>query len=151
MRGYVTGTQLRKLGEYYAAIHDNFGLDLMCSLGRLQDSFKRGNHHGNQRAVRKDIRYCSNRKEVKDHGDTASFGQSYQGRGQDIEDVTTSGKSIEETFPSSRPREMWKLRTMISLNRMERGKAPGALWMRLRIYTVSHCHRFHGRCGGAPL
>ena len=25
---YVTGTQLRKLGEYYAkAIHDNFGLD----------------------------------------------------------------------------------------------------------------------------
>lgn len=37
---YVTGTQLRKLGEYYAkAIHDNFGLDLMCSLGRLIRGF----------------------------------------------------------------------------------------------------------------
>ena len=29
---YVTGTQLRKLGEYYAkAIHDNYGLSLPCS------------------------------------------------------------------------------------------------------------------------
>ena len=28
---YVTGTQLRRLGEYYAkAIHDNYGLDLTC-------------------------------------------------------------------------------------------------------------------------
>ena len=32
--GYVTGTQLRKLGEYYAkAIHDNFGLDFDVLFG----------------------------------------------------------------------------------------------------------------------
>ena len=31
---YVTGTQLRKLGEYYAkAIHDNFGLDFDVLFG----------------------------------------------------------------------------------------------------------------------
>ena len=29
--GYVTGSQLKKLGEYYAkAIHDTYGDDLMC-------------------------------------------------------------------------------------------------------------------------
>ena len=43
---YVTGTQLKKLGEYYAkAIHDNFGLQGY--------SVKRCNHHGDQRFIRK--------------------------------------------------------------------------------------------------
>ncbi len=32
--GYVTGTQLRRLGEYYAkAIHDNYGLDFDVLFG----------------------------------------------------------------------------------------------------------------------
>ena len=50
----------------------------------------------------KDIRYCSNRKEVKDHGDTGILLGSPVKDGDRvmiIEDVTTSGKSIEETFP----------------------------------------------------
>ena len=50
----------------------------------------------------KDIRYCSNRKEVKDHGDTGILLGSPIKDGDRvmiIEDVTTSGKSIEETFP----------------------------------------------------
>ena len=48
---YVTGTQLKKLGEYYAkAIHDNFGLDFDGLQGY---SVKRCNHHGDQRFIRK--------------------------------------------------------------------------------------------------
>ena len=50
----------------------------------------------------KEIRYCSNRKEIKDHGDTGILlGSKIKDKERVviIEDVTTSGKSIEETFP----------------------------------------------------
>ena len=50
----------------------------------------------------RDIRYCSNRKEIKDHGDVGILLGSDLNDGDRvviIEDVTTSGKSIEETFP----------------------------------------------------
>ena len=69
---YVTGTQLKKLGEYYAkAIHDNFGLDFDVLFGpaykgiplSVATTMAISDLYG------KDIRYCSNRKGVKDHGD----------------------------------------------------------------------------------
>ena len=51
----------------------------------------------------KEIRYCSDRKEEKDHGaDKGSFLGSKLKDGDRvvmIEDVTTSGKSMEETVP----------------------------------------------------
>ena len=74
----------------------------------------------------KDIKYCSNRKEIKDHGDTGILLGSPIKDGDRvviIEDVTTSGKSIEETFPIIM--EQGKVEIvglMVSLNRMEKGK-----------------------------
>lgn len=51
----------------------------------------------------KEIRYCSDRKEAKDHGaDKGGFlGSSLKDgdRVVMIEDVTTSGKSMEEIYP----------------------------------------------------
>ena len=74
----------------------------------------------------KDIRYCSNRKEVKDHGDTGILLGSPIKDGDKvviIEDVTTSGKSIEETFPIIKAQGDVEIKgLMVSLNRMERGK-----------------------------
>ena len=74
----------------------------------------------------KDIRYCSNRKEVKDHGDTGILLGSKIKDGDRvmiIEDVTTSGKSIEETFPIIKAQGDVEIKGLIvSLNRMERGK-----------------------------
>ena len=74
----------------------------------------------------KDIRYCSNRKEVKDHGDTGILlGSKLQDgdRVVIIEDVTTSGKSIEETFPILKSQADVEVKgLMVSLNRMEVGK-----------------------------
>ena len=102
---YVTGTQLRRLGEYYAkAIHDNYGLDFDVLFGpaykgiplAVATSMAISELYG------KEVRYCSNRKEVKDHGDTGILLGSKLKDGDRvviIEDVTTSGKSIEETFP----------------------------------------------------
>ena len=74
----------------------------------------------------KDVRYCSNRKEAKDHGDAGILLGSPIKDGDRvmiIEDVTTSGKSIEETFPIIKAQGDVEIKGLIvSLNRMERGK-----------------------------
>ena len=113
---YVTGTQLSRLGEYYAkAIHDNFGDDFDVLFGPAYKGIPLSvaTTIAYSRLYGKDIRYCSNRKEIKDHGDVGILLGSNIKDGDRvviIEDVTTSGKSIEETFPISRHRGMWKSR-----------------------------------------
>ena len=128
--GYVTGKQLKKLGEYYAkAIVDNYGLDFDVLFGPA--------YKGIPLAVAttialdelygKEVRYCSDRKEVKDHG--ADKGGLLGTKLQDgdrvimIEDVTTSGKSMEETVPKVRNAANVEIKGLIvSLNRNEKGK-----------------------------
>ena len=126
---YVTGTQLRKLGEYYAkAIHDNYGLDFDVLFGPAYKGIPLtvATTMAISELYGKDIRYCSNRKEVKDHGDTGILlGSKLQDgdRVVIIEDVTTSGKSIEETFPILKSQADVEVKgLMVSLNRMEVGK-----------------------------
>lgn len=127
--GYVTGMQLRRLGEYYAkAIHDTYGLDFDVLFGpaykgiplSVAATIAFSELYG------KEIRYCSNRKEVKDHGDTGILLGSKLKDGDRvviIEDVTTSGKSIEETFPIIRTQADVEIKgLMVSLNRMEKGQ-----------------------------
>ena len=127
---YVTGSQLKRLGEFYAhAIHDNFGLDFDVLFGPA--------YKGIPLAVAtaiafhelygKEVRYCSDRKEVKDHGaDKGGFLGSALADGDRvvmIEDVTTSGKSIDETYPKVTGAANVEVAGLIvSLNRMEVGK-----------------------------
>ena len=98
--GYVTGTQLRKLGEYYAkAIHDNYGLDFDVLFGPAYKGIPLSvaTAMAISELYGKDVRYCSNRKEAKDHGETGILLGSQLKDGDRvvmIEDVTTSGKSI---------------------------------------------------------
>lgn len=132
---YVTGAQLRKLGEYYAkAIHDNYGDDFDILFGPAYKGIPLSvaTTMAFSELYGKEIKYCSNRKEVKDHGDAGILLGSPIADGDRvviIEDVTTSGKSIEETFPIIRAQGNVKiLGLMVSLNRMERGKgSKGAL------------------------
>ena len=126
---YVTGTQLRRLGEYYAkAIHDNYGLDFDVLFGPAYKGIPLSvaTTMAISELYGKDIRYCSNRKEAKDHGDTGILLGSKLKDGDRvviIEDVTTSGKSIEETFPIIKAQADVEVKgLMVSLNRMERGK-----------------------------
>ena len=126
---YVTGTQLKRLGEYYAkAIHDNYGLDFDVLFGPAYKGIPLSvaTAMAISELYGKDVRYCSNRKEVKDHGDTGILLGSKLKDGDRvviIEDVTTSGKSIEETFPILKAQADVKICGLIvSLNRMERGK-----------------------------
>ena len=127
--GYVTGTQLRKLGEYYAkAIHDNYGLDFDVLFGPAYKGIPLSvaTTMAISELYGKDIRYCSNRKEVKDHGDTGILLGSKLKDGDRvviIEDVTTSGKSIEETYPIIKAQADVEVKgLMVSLNRMEKGQ-----------------------------
>lgn len=127
---YVTGTQLRKLGEYYAkAIHEHYGDDFDVLFGPAYKGIPIGvataiaysNLYG------KEIRYCSNRKEVKDHGADKGILLGSELEDGDrvviIEDVTTSGKSMDETVPIIRAQADIEIKgLMVSLNRMERGK-----------------------------
>ena len=126
---YVTGSQLKLLGEYYAkAIHDNYGDDFDVLFGPAYKGIPLSvaTTIAFSELYGKEIRYCSNRKEVKDHGDTGILLGSKIKDGDKvviIEDVTTSGKSIEETFPIVKAQgDVEIIGLMVSLNRMEKGK-----------------------------
>ncbi|MCI5950869.1 MAG: orotate phosphoribosyltransferase [Anaerostipes sp.] len=126
---YRTGAQLKKLGEYYAtAIHNKFGLDFDVLFGpaykgiplsvaatmAISDMYE------------KDVRYCANRKEVKDHGDKGILLGSPIEDGDKviiIEDVTTAGTSIKETLPIVKAQgDVDVLGLVVSVDRMERGQ-----------------------------
>ena len=126
---YRTGSQLRRLGQYYAeAINNAFGTDFDVLFGpaykgiplsvaaTIAISEKFG----------KDIRYCSNRKEIKDHGDKGILLGSPINDGDKvviIEDVTTAGTSIEETLPIIKAQgNVQPVGLVVSVDRMERGQ-----------------------------
>ena len=125
---YVTGYQLKKLGEYYAkAIHNTYGDDFDVLFGPAYKGIPLSvtTAIAYSELYGKEVRYCSNRKEVKDHGDTGILLGSKLKDGDRvviIEDVTTSGKSIEETFPIIQVQANVEIVGLIvSLNRMEKG------------------------------
>ncbi|MBO4749714.1 MAG: orotate phosphoribosyltransferase [Lachnospiraceae bacterium] len=127
--GYVTGSQLAKLGEYYAkAIHDKYGDDFDLLFGPAYKGIpiSVATSIAFSKLYGKEIRYCSDRKEEKDHG--ADKGGFLGSKPQDgdrvvmIEDVTTSGKSMEETVPKVKgAANVEIIGLMVSLNRMEVG------------------------------
>ena len=68
---YVTGSQLKKLGEYYAkAIHDNYGDDFDVLFGPAYKGIPLAvvTAIAYSELYGKEVRYCSDRKEAKDHG-----------------------------------------------------------------------------------
>lgn len=127
---YVTGSQLKKLGEYYAkAIHDKYGDDFDVLFGPAYKGIPLAvvTAIAYSELYGKEIRYCSDRKEDKDHGaDKGGFlGSSLKDgdRVVMIEDVTTSGKSMEETVPKVKgAADVTIVGLMVSLDRMEVGK-----------------------------
>ena len=128
--GYVTGSQLKKLGEYYAkAIYAKYGLDFDVLFGPAYKGIPLAvvSAMAFTELYGKEVRYCSDRKEEKDHGaDKGSFLGSKLQDGDRvimIEDETTSGKSMEETVPKVRGAANVEIKgLMVSLNRMEVGK-----------------------------
>jgi len=126
---YRTGGQLKKLGEYYAkAIEKKFGLDFDVLFGPAYKGIPLtvATTMAISEIYDKDVRYCSNRKEVKDHGDTGILlGSPLQDgdRVLMIEDVTTAGTSIGETLPIIHAQGKVSIcGLVVSVDRMERGQ-----------------------------
>lgn len=126
---YRTGTQLRSLGEYYAkAIISKFGPDFDVLFGpaykgiplSVATSMALSEYYD------ADVKYCSNRKEIKDHGDKGILLGSPIKDGDRvviIEDVTTAGTSIQETLPIIKAQgKVDVLGLVVSVDRMERGQ-----------------------------
>ena len=145
---YVTGSQLKRLGEYYAkAIHDNFGDDIDVFFGPAYKGIPLAvvTAVAYSELYGKEIKYCCDRKEEKDHGADKGALLGYKIKDGDrvviIEDVTTSGKSIEETYPKIKAQEEKEgaikiVGEIVSLNRME--KAPDSDKAALDVITEKY-------------
>ena len=125
---YRTGGQMAKLGEFYAkAIQDNFGLDFDVLFGPAYKGIPLSVAATMEisRLYGRDIRYCSNRKEIKDHGEKGILLGSPISAGDKvviIEDVTTAGTSIRETVPIIKAQGTDDIMGLVvSVDRMERG------------------------------
>lgn len=126
---YKSGSQLKRLGEFYAkAIKENFGDEYDVLFGpaykgiplTVTTSIALSNLYDI------DVEYCSNRKEVKDHGDKGILlgGKLKDGdRVIIVEDVTTAGTSIYETMPIIKSQGDFSVNGLIiSVDRMEKGQ-----------------------------
>ena len=144
---YQTGSQLKKLGEFYAeAIKENFKEDFDIVFGpaykgiplSVTVTMALADKYGI------DVRYCSNRKEVKDHGDKGILLGSKLKDGDKVlitEDVTTSGKSIYETMPIIKSQANADvIGLVISVNRMEKGQGEKSALVELEEkYGFKNC------------
>ena len=145
---YITGSQLKRLGEYYAkAVHDNFGDDFDVFFGPAYKGIPLAvvTAVAYSELYGKEVKYCSDRKEEKDHGADKGSLLCYKIKDGDrvviIDDVTTSGKSIEETLPKIKAQETVSggikiVGEIVSLDRRE--KAPDSDKSALEVITEKH-------------
>lgn len=126
---YKTGNQLNRLGEFYAkAIKENFKEEFNILFGPAYKGIPLTvtTSMALDRLYGIDISYCSNRKEVKDHGDKGILLGSKLKNGDKvliIEDVTTAGTSIHETMPILKAQgDVDAVGLIISVDRMEKGQ-----------------------------
>lgn len=136
---YQTGSQLSRLGEFYAeAIKENFGDDYDVLFGPAYKGIPLGVTTAIALSSKYDIdvKYCSNRKEVKDHGDKGILLGSKLKDGDKVlivEDVTTAGTSIYETMPILKSQGNVDVKGLIiSVDRMERGQGEQSALVEIR-------------------
>ena len=125
---YTTGSEMRTLGEAYArTLVEQFGDDFDVLFGPaykgiplvVATSLALLEHHG------RDVPFCFNRKEAKDHGEGGVLVGHAPRDGDRIvilEDVTTAGTSIRETVPILKhAAQVEVVGLVVSVDRMERG------------------------------
>ncbi|MBQ3220727.1 MAG: orotate phosphoribosyltransferase [Clostridia bacterium] len=123
---YKTGKQLAKLGEYYAACIQDNGLDADTLVGPAYKGIPLSvaTAIATYKNYEKEINYCFDRKEAKDHGEGGLFvGKQLQDgeRVIIIEDVMTSGKALREILPKLEAAAKVKVVGMIiSVDRREK-------------------------------
>ena len=126
---YKTGAQAARLGDYYAAcIQENMPEGAIdCLFGPAYKGIPLAVSAAASlyRNYGRDLPYCFNRKEVKDHGEGGSM-VGYNPQGGDrvaiIEDVVTAGTAVRETIELFRSVAEVDIKALfVSVDRMERG------------------------------
>ena len=129
---YKTGAQASQLGDYYAAcIQEHFPDGVDCLFGPAYKGIPLAVAAASSlyRNYGRDLPYCFNRKEAKDHGEGGSL-VGYKPQDGDriiiIEDVITAGTAVRETVPVLQAAAKVSIPDMfISVNRCEVGQHAG--------------------------
>lgn len=129
---YRTGSQIAKLGDFYAAlVKEACGDDFDAMFGPAYKGIPLVTAAAGAlaRDFGIDKPYFFNRKEAKDHGEGGSI-VGYKPKDGDrviiIEDVITAGTAVRETMPVLKGCGDVKVNDMfISVNRCEVGQTPG--------------------------
>lgn len=134
---YRTGKQMERLGQFYAqALQAEFGLD--DSFNVLFGPAYKGiplvvsTSIALNNKYQRDVAFCFNRKEAKDHGERGNLIGTKLKDGDKIiiiEDVTTAGTSIRETIPLLNAQGFVEvIGLLVSVDRQEKGRTDkGAL------------------------
>ena len=125
---YKTGAQAAKLGDYYAAcIQENLPDGVDCLFGPAYKGIPLTVAAASSlyRNYDRDLPYCFNRKEAKDHGEGGTM-IGYQPKDGDrvviVEDVVTAGTAVRETIELFKHIADVKFTSLIvSVDRMEKG------------------------------
>lgn len=124
---YRTGLQIARLGEYYAECYLEHGVEAKTLVGpaykgiplAVSTAIALAEKHG------KNVGFCFDRKEIKDHGEGGMFvGQALRegDKVAIIEDVMTSGKALREILPKLAQEANVSVEAMIiSVDRQEKG------------------------------
>ena len=122
---FNTGRDLALLGRFYAAALMDSGIDFDLLFGpaykgipiATTTAVALAEHH------ERDVPYCFNRKEAKDHGEGGNLvGSTLQGRVMLVDDVITAGTAIRESMEIIAANSATLAGVLISLDRQERGR-----------------------------
>lgn len=125
---YKTGAQAAKLGDYYAAcIQENMPEGITALFGPAYKGIPLAVTAAASlyRNYGRDLPYCFNRKEAKDHGEGGMM-VGYKPQNSDdiaiVEDVVTAGTAVRESIELFNHVADVKIRALfVSVDRMERG------------------------------
>ncbi|MBT0722287.1 orotate phosphoribosyltransferase [Tatumella sp. TA1] len=123
---FNTGRDLAQLGRFYAQALVDSGIDFDLLFGpaykgipiATTTAVALADHH------HRDLPYCFNRKEAKDHGEGGLLvGSPLEGRVMLVDDVITAGTAIRESMEIITAHHATLAGVLISLDRQERGRA----------------------------
>ena len=125
---YKTGAQASQLGDYYAAcIQEHFPDGVDCLFGPAYKGIPLAVAAASSlyRNYGRDLPYCFNRKEAKDHGEGGVM-VGYKPQDGDrvaiVEDVVTAGTAVRESIALFQQVADVSIRALfVSVDRMERG------------------------------
>ena len=122
---FNTGAKLARLGDYYAQAIISSGIEFDMIYGPAYKGIPLAAATSIALAVNhdRDVPFCSNRKEVKDHGEGGMIlGAPLEGKVLIIDDVISAGTSVNESIEVFNSLGAELAGVIISLNRQERGK-----------------------------